>query len=86
MLPSILLEMRDRSSGGWQTRGIPNKFPALSPEGDTARFVEGICVAMKGFGAVGKTGRKRRQGKQGSKDEETGGGKWMNPAEREGGG
>jgi UDPglucose--hexose-1-phosphate uridylyltransferase len=50
MLPSILLEMPGLPPGGWQTRVIPNKFPALSPEGDTARFVEGIYLAMKGFG------------------------------------
>jgi UDPglucose--hexose-1-phosphate uridylyltransferase len=49
-LPSILMEAPFPKSDSWQTRVVPNKFPALTPEGDTRRFVEGIYVAMQGYG------------------------------------
>ena len=50
MLPSILLELPFPRSDSWRTRVVPNKFPALTPEGDTGRFVDGIYVAMQGYG------------------------------------
>lgn len=50
MLPSIIMEMPGQKSGKWQTRVVPNKFPALTPEGDITRFSEGIYVAMQGYG------------------------------------
>ncbi len=51
MLPGILLEMPGREKGGgWQTRVVPNKFPALSPQGSTERFSSGIYVGMPGYG------------------------------------
>jgi len=50
MLPSIIMEMPGQSSDQWQTRVIPNRFPALTPEGNTNRFTQGIYVAMQGYG------------------------------------
>ena len=32
-LTTMLMEMPDKN-GSWQTRVVPNKFPALIPEGD----------------------------------------------------
>jgi len=39
------------NSPGWLTRTIPNKFPALSLEGDLNRAGIGIYDTMNGFGA-----------------------------------
>lgn len=50
MLPSILMEVPLPESDSWRTRVVPNKFRALSPEGDTRRFMEGIYVAMQAYG------------------------------------
>ena len=50
MLPPIMMEMPGENSERWQTRVVPNKFPALTPEGDTSRFTKGIYVAMQGYG------------------------------------
>jgi UDPglucose--hexose-1-phosphate uridylyltransferase len=50
MLPSILMEMPGNPPNPWQTRVVPNKFPALTPEGDTTRFIQGVYVAMQGYG------------------------------------
>ncbi len=50
MLPPIVLEIPDKERGGWLTRVVPNKFPALTPDGDTARICEGIYRAMPGHG------------------------------------
>jgi UDPglucose--hexose-1-phosphate uridylyltransferase len=51
MLSEILLEMEgDEKKAGWRTRVIPNKFPALVPEGNSERFNIGIYVGMAGYG------------------------------------
>jgi UDPglucose--hexose-1-phosphate uridylyltransferase len=50
MLPSILMEVPGKKPFAWRTRVVPNKFPALTPEGDTTRFSQGLYVAMKGYG------------------------------------
>ena len=50
MLPSILMELPFPSTGSWRTGVISNKYPALTPEGDTRRFMKGIYVAMQGYG------------------------------------
>ncbi|HAR97039.1 MAG TPA: galactose-1-phosphate uridylyltransferase, partial [Deltaproteobacteria bacterium] len=50
MLPHIILEMPDKTGIGWQTRVVPNKFPALTPEGDTTRTSDGIYLGMPGYG------------------------------------
>lgn len=45
----VLLEMKG-GKGSWQTRTIPNKFPALRPVGTPERVARGIYVAMEGYG------------------------------------
>lgn len=50
MLPSIITEHAALNHGGWQTRVVPNLFPVLTPEGSVTRKVEGIYIAMQGFG------------------------------------
>ncbi|MBU1206286.1 MAG: galactose-1-phosphate uridylyltransferase [Proteobacteria bacterium] len=50
MLPSILIEVPGKKPNLWQARVVPNKFPALTPEGDTSRFTKGIYVGMQGYG------------------------------------
>jgi UDPglucose--hexose-1-phosphate uridylyltransferase len=50
MLPSILMERPGKTRDLWQTRVVPNKYPALTPDGDTGRVREGIYVAMQGYG------------------------------------
>jgi UDPglucose--hexose-1-phosphate uridylyltransferase len=49
MLPSVLDEVRGED-GAVQVRVVPNKFPALTPEGDSSRFSEGIYLKMRGYG------------------------------------
>ena len=49
LLPRIIMETHG-TDGAWRTRVVPNKFPALVPEGDTARFASGIYVTMNGYG------------------------------------
>ena len=50
MLSKILMEMPDAEQNCWQTRVILNKFPALTADGDTSRFTQGIHLAMPGYG------------------------------------
>ncbi len=50
-LPGILMEQARASGEDWQTRVVPNKFPALTPEaGNTERRREGIYRTMPSFG------------------------------------
>lgn len=49
-LPDIVLEMPAPDRRGWQTRVVPNKFPALSPEGNTERTTDGFHLSMDSFG------------------------------------
>jgi UDPglucose--hexose-1-phosphate uridylyltransferase len=49
MLPSVIMEMKD-VKGKWKTRIIPNKFPALTPEGSLKRVTSGIYVTIQGYG------------------------------------
>jgi hypothetical protein len=49
MLSTILLEIPP-GTGTWRTRVVSNKYPALSPQGDTRRFNTGIYLAMAGYG------------------------------------
>lgn len=49
-LPEIIEEAKTKDGAGWLTRVIPNKFPALSPDGSDERFAKGIYVAMDGVG------------------------------------
>lgn len=39
-----------RNAGGGLVRAIPNKYPALFPEGTTRRKADGIHLSMDGFG------------------------------------
>lgn len=41
---------RVRDQDGWKVRVVRNKFPALSPEGDRLRQVDGIHRSMSGVG------------------------------------
>lgn len=50
MLPGITLEMPGPERTQWQARVVPNKFPALAPEGHTEREKRGIYVSMPGYG------------------------------------
>jgi UDPglucose--hexose-1-phosphate uridylyltransferase len=50
MLPGILMELSGPGPDAWQTRVIPNKYPAVTPDGDNDRYTEGIYLAMPGYG------------------------------------
>jgi UDPglucose--hexose-1-phosphate uridylyltransferase len=50
MLPGIIAEFPSSGSDSWQTRVVPNKFPALTLHENRQRHREGIYVAMPGFG------------------------------------
>jgi UDPglucose--hexose-1-phosphate uridylyltransferase len=49
LLPPVIAEIRDIKKA-WQVRAVPNKFPALTPQGNLRRFKMGIYLGMKGFG------------------------------------
>jgi UDPglucose--hexose-1-phosphate uridylyltransferase len=49
-LSPFLLEMPDPESGGWRTRVVENKYPALAPDGDDIRRASGIYLCMNGYG------------------------------------
>ena len=49
MLPEIIMEMPDKN-GSWQTRVVPNKYPALMPDGDPFRESEDIYLKMNSYG------------------------------------
>lgn len=49
MLPSVIMELTD-DEGEWKTRVVPNKFPALTPQGGLERITRGIYLAMQGYG------------------------------------
>jgi UDPglucose--hexose-1-phosphate uridylyltransferase len=48
-LPNIIMEMPGKD-GKWQTRVVPNKYPALFPDGDPFREAEDIYVKMNSYG------------------------------------
>jgi UDPglucose--hexose-1-phosphate uridylyltransferase len=50
MLPDVLHESPDAGGDGWQTRIVPNKYPALTPDGSITRYTDGMYVAMQGYG------------------------------------
>jgi len=49
-LGKILLEKQNPENTNWQIRVIPNTFPALTPDGNTHRKLEGIYLTMPGYG------------------------------------
>lgn len=50
MLPGILMECPAPEQADWQSRVVPNKFPALTADGDDRRHFEGIYLVMPGYG------------------------------------
>ena len=48
-LTSVLMELPAKN-GSWQTRVVPNKFPALIPEGDPLREAADIYLKMNSYG------------------------------------
>ena len=50
MLTNIVFEMADQGNKAWQTRIVPNKFPAVTPDGNSSRSHTGLYVAMRGTG------------------------------------
>jgi UDPglucose--hexose-1-phosphate uridylyltransferase len=42
--------LRIDKESAWQVRVVPNRYPALAPEGERIRTVKGICRSMTGVG------------------------------------
>lgn len=49
-LPKIKMEIPNPDNKKWQTRIVPNKFPALTPKGKTNRTINGIYLTMESYG------------------------------------
>ena len=49
-LPEILMELSGMDPQTWQTRVVPNKFPALRTTGDDRRYQRGMYVALAAHG------------------------------------
>src|SRR3990172_6606659 len=49
MLPGILMELGN-DAGGWKVRVVPNRYPALTPEGNSTETHHGLYRVMKGIG------------------------------------
>ena len=49
-LGDIVMTLHGPTGDSWQTRVVPNKFPALVPYGDTGRRRNGIYRTMQGYG------------------------------------
>jgi len=50
MLTDILLETPGRGDDPWSTRAVPNKYPALEPDGHSDRRTAGPYLTMEGVG------------------------------------
>lgn len=50
MLPRVLVERAAPSGSGWQTRVVPNKYPALVAEASSERVQQGLYLSMQGYG------------------------------------
>ena len=50
LLTSILAEWPRRGHDHWQARVVPNQYPVLTPQGSTARSIEGPYMTMQGYG------------------------------------
>lgn len=51
MTPHAELTLTDQKTGFWQVRVFPNRFPAVTPEGDIARHLkQGCFLSMDGVG------------------------------------
>lgn len=53
MTPPEILAYRSNASDGsaWRVRCVPNRYPALTPEGDVRTQVEGLYHSVEGVGA-----------------------------------
>ncbi len=49
LLPGIIMEL-GKEPADWKVRVVPNRYPALTPEGDSTVSHHGIFRAMKGVG------------------------------------
>ena len=49
-LPSIIMELPGPEGSQWQTRVVPNKFPALTSDENNVRYRRGLYLAMPGYG------------------------------------
>lgn len=49
-LTEVVFESRGQSAPGWSCRAVYNKYPALSPEGETTRSWNGMYLCADGFG------------------------------------
>ena len=49
-LGSIIMALHGPECDSWQTRVVPNKFPALTPHGNTDRQGKGIYMTMNAYG------------------------------------
>jgi len=49
-MPPIIMELPSPEGNQWQTRVVPNKFPALTPDGNNIRYRRGLYLAMPGYG------------------------------------
>ncbi len=50
MISNIIMESPDKKHDKWQTRVIPNKYPALLHKGNPERDVNDIYVTMQSYG------------------------------------
>jgi UDPglucose--hexose-1-phosphate uridylyltransferase len=51
MTPQAELTLTDPNTGAWQVRVFPNRFPAVTPEGDASRYLDAGCfLSMNGIG------------------------------------
>ncbi len=50
LLGDLVMEMKDATGDGWQTRVVRNKYPAVVPEAETERVQKGIYLTMGGYG------------------------------------
>ena len=50
MAEKAVLEIPNKQNTFWQTRVVPNKFPALIPSQNTQRSQDGIYLTMPGYG------------------------------------
>jgi len=50
MLPDVLWEREGRNGAPWATRAVPNKYPALTPNGDAGEQACGLYTMRGGHG------------------------------------
>ncbi len=50
MLPYVIAQWPPQTQGAWQTRVVPNKYPALVPENSSERISDGFYLHTPGYG------------------------------------